>query len=135
MAFTNESKPGQGARAKLNIGDSFKLIVGGVYDLIVGAGGSGMVNIYKDYKTRWDTWSLAWQENTVRSWDDLAGEIHTNIAKVSVGETWATIETTWATETRDWLAVSQLMTNVTLEGIVDVWASRAYPWQQDTPWS
>ena len=35
----------------------------------------------------------------------------TNTDKVSVGETWATIETTWATETRTWLAVSQLFTN------------------------
>ena len=36
----------------------------------------------------------------------------TNISKVSVGETWGTIETTWAAETRTWLAVSQLFTNI-----------------------
>lgn len=34
-----------------------------------------------------------------------------NAAKVSFGETWATIETTWATETRTWLATGSLFTN------------------------
>lgn len=37
----------------------------------------------------------------------------TNTSKVSIGETWATIDTTWATEIRTWLAVSQLITNGT----------------------
>ena len=35
----------------------------------------------------------------------------TNTEKVSVGETWGSILTTWASETRTWLAVSQLVTN------------------------
>lgn len=35
-----------------------------------------------------------------------------NGAKVSIGETWATIITTWASETRTWLDVSQLIDNV-----------------------
>jgi hypothetical protein len=35
----------------------------------------------------------------------------TNTAKVSIGETWATITTTWASETRTWLQISQLLTN------------------------
>lgn len=35
-----------------------------------------------------------------------------NVSKVSIGETWTTITTTWATEIRTWLAVSQLITNV-----------------------
>lgn len=34
-----------------------------------------------------------------------------NTSKVSIGETWGSIITTWATETRTWLAVSQLITN------------------------
>ena len=34
-----------------------------------------------------------------------------NTDKASVGETWGTIETTWATETRTWLEVSQLIDN------------------------
>ena len=35
----------------------------------------------------------------------------TNSSKVSIGETWATIPTTYAAETRTWIAVSQLFTN------------------------
>jgi hypothetical protein len=34
-----------------------------------------------------------------------------NTAKVSIGETWASITTTWASETRTWLTISQLFTN------------------------
>lgn len=117
MSFTNLPKPSNTKEenpTKLNIGSSFRLVVGGAYHLIVGAG-TGTIpvitNIYKDFKTRWDTWDLPWEENTVHSWDDLVGNIQTNIPKVSVGETWATIETTWATETRSWLAASQLFIN------------------------
>jgi hypothetical protein len=36
----------------------------------------------------------------------------TNVSKVSSGETWASITTTWATEPRTWLAASQLLDNV-----------------------
>jgi hypothetical protein len=36
---------------------------------------------------------------------------YTNSAKVSIGETWNTIPTTWATETRTWDAVSKLIDN------------------------
>ena len=35
----------------------------------------------------------------------------TNTNKASIGETWATISTTYAAETRTWLAVSQLIGN------------------------
>ena len=35
----------------------------------------------------------------------------TNTPKVSIGETWGSITTTWASEVRDWLKVSQLITN------------------------
>ena len=35
----------------------------------------------------------------------------TNGSKVSVGETWDTITTSWTTETRTWLAISQLIGN------------------------
>jgi hypothetical protein len=34
-----------------------------------------------------------------------------NSSKVSIGETWASILTSWASETRTWLEVSQLLTN------------------------
>lgn len=35
----------------------------------------------------------------------------TNASKVSIGETWGTITTSWASETRTWLAISQLIGN------------------------
>lgn len=35
----------------------------------------------------------------------------TNFSKVSVGETWDTVTTSWATETRTWLQISQLIGN------------------------
>ncbi len=35
----------------------------------------------------------------------------TNLSKISIGETWGSIDTTWATETRTWLEVSQLIAN------------------------
>jgi hypothetical protein len=34
-----------------------------------------------------------------------------NASKVSIGETWGGIQSTWATESRTWLAVSQLINN------------------------
>ena len=78
MAITNQDKPPATSDAKLNIGSAFNLLVGGIYDLVVGAaGGAGM----------------------------------TNTSKVSVGETWDTITSSWTTETRTWLAVSQLISN------------------------
>lgn len=36
-----------------------------------------------------------------------------NTSKVSIGETWGTVTTIWANETRTWLAISQLITNGT----------------------
>ena len=44
--------------------------------------------------------------NTVKPSSSL-----TNSSKVSIGETWGSILTTWATETRSWLKISQLITN------------------------
>jgi len=40
-----------------------------------------------------------------------AGAGLTNTSKVSIGETWNTVATTWDSETRTWLAVSQLFGN------------------------
>lgn len=37
----------------------------------------------------------------------------TNSTKVSFGETWATILTTWSSETRTWLATGSLLVNAT----------------------
>jgi len=37
----------------------------------------------------------------------------TNSARIAGYETWATIATTWASETRTWLAMGTLFTNTT----------------------
>lgn len=114
MPITNQDKPTPNLpQTELNIGSGFNLLVGGIYKLITGAAGApGITNVFKNYQKRWDTWTTAWDNNNVRSWDDLAGEIHTNVAKVSVGETWATNPFTYAEETRTWLQVSQLFSNI-----------------------
>jgi hypothetical protein len=36
-----------------------------------------------------------------------------NTSKVSFGETWTTITTTWGSETRSWLDTSSLIDNIT----------------------
>lgn len=35
----------------------------------------------------------------------------TNSSKISIGETWGSITSTWASEVRDWLTCSQLISN------------------------
>jgi len=57
-----------------------------------------------------------------------------NKDKASIGETWATISTTYATETRTWLAVSQLFTNATIGLTEPLWAYRTFPWTMPLPW-
>ena len=59
---------------------------------------------------------------------------YTNASKVSSGETWATITTTWASETRDWEEVSQLLTNTTKPAYGYLWVDYIYPWQLPLPW-
>lgn len=56
----------------------------------------------------------------------------TNATKVSIGETWDGIVTTWATETQTWLEASQLITNVSVTD--NIWAQRTLPWGHPTPW-
>lgn len=58
----------------------------------------------------------------------------TNSAKVSVGETWDSVTTSWSTETRTWLAVSQLITNSALSSTDPIWSARTFPWQEALPW-
>jgi hypothetical protein len=58
----------------------------------------------------------------------------TNTSKVSVGETWNTISTSWNTETRTWLAASQLITNTALSSTDPIWSARTFPWQSALPW-
>lgn len=56
-----------------------------------------------------------------------------NSAKVSIGETWASIDTTWSTETRTWLTVSKLITNTVKEFNL-IWKNTVFPWLFTTPW-
>lgn len=76
----NLDKPTTGqAQTDLLIGSGYKLLIGGIFNLILTPA------------------------NT------LSGM--TNGTRPGQGETWGTIASTWATETRTWLAVSQLIAN------------------------
>ena len=57
-----------------------------------------------------------------------------NTTKVSFGETWSTILTTWATETRTWLDCISLFTNASIGATGFLWSLRRFPWQDTTPW-
>jgi len=135
MPITNQSKPTQNTpETKLNIGSAFNLIVGGAYTLIIGGGSSGFTNLYKGFKTRWDIWLLSWDENNVNTWDELSGQLQSNVDKVSIGETWATVATTWGTETGSWQSVSSLFTNVKVN-TDPLWSSRTFTWELTSPWT
>ena len=56
----------------------------------------------------------------------------TNAAKASIGETWGTISTSWASETQNWEEASQLISNVSINA--NIWESRTLPWTTATPW-
>lgn len=58
----------------------------------------------------------------------------TNVSKVSIGETWESVTTSWSSETRTWLAVSQLLTNQAMSSTSPLWSSRTFPWQEALPW-
>ena len=57
-----------------------------------------------------------------------------NLTKVSFGETWGTIPSTWASETRSWLDTVSLFTNVAMSATDPIWSSRTFPWTQSLPW-
>lgn len=57
-----------------------------------------------------------------------------NASKVSIGETWGSILTTWAAELRSWLAVSQLITNTEKQPSGYLWGSGSFPWLEVSPW-
>ena len=63
-----------------------------------------------------------------------AGAGLTNTSKVSIGETWNTVATTWDSETRTWLAVSQLFTNQAMSTTDPLWSNRTLPWAMALPW-
>lgn len=57
-----------------------------------------------------------------------------NVTKVNTGETWASILTTWATETHDWQTVSQLLTNSSKPAFGYLWGASSLPWLESSPW-
>lgn len=57
----------------------------------------------------------------------------TNTQKISIGETWGSIDTTWSSETRTWLEASQLITNTVLSSD-PIWSYRSFPWLMALPW-
>jgi len=68
--MVNESKPGVATpETYLNVGDGYKLTIGGVYSLIVGALGlGGMTNASKvSIGETWDSITSSWDTET-RTW-------------------------------------------------------------------
>ena len=56
-----------------------------------------------------------------------------NTPRVGDAETWATITTTWGSETRTWLGCSSLMNNTTFRDLY-IWSTHTFPWTETTPW-
>lgn len=69
----------------------------------------------------------------VASGTSMANGSVLNNNKKSIGETWESITTMWTTETRTWLAVSQLLTNIT-KSFNFIWLENLLPWSMLTPW-
>lgn len=93
-----------------------------------------ITNLTKGYLLQWKNWSTQWINNTDRTWRELGGNAITNSTKTSIGETWATITTDWASEDRTWLDVSQLINNYSPVGAGFLWSLRRFPWTETTPW-
>lgn len=80
----NQDKPAVGVpETYLNVGSGFSLIVGGVYQLIVGAlGGAGMTNSSKiSIGETWATISSTWATEP-RTWS-AASQLFNNASKPS----------------------------------------------------
>lgn len=93
-----------------------------------------ITNLPKQYKQTWVLWLTPWVNNTSRTWKELSTGNFVNTAKASIGETWGSIQTSWATETRTWQRVSQLFTNVALGPTGALWSVRRFPWTETAPW-
>ena len=57
-----------------------------------------------------------------------------NLTKINIGETWDSITTTWATETRTWDDMRSIIDNNTKAYSGYLWAESTLPWQLATPW-
>lgn len=80
----NQSKPGVATpETYLNVGDGYKLTIGGVYSLIVGALGlGGMTNVTKaSIGETWGTISTTWASET-QTWQE-ASQLISNISIVA----------------------------------------------------
>jgi len=95
MAIINQDKPPASENAKLNIGSSFQLLVGGIYELIVGAaGGAGITNTDKiSIGETWDTVTTSWNTET-RTWLAVS-QLFTNVALSSTDPIWSTRTFPW----------------------------------------
>jgi hypothetical protein len=58
----------------------------------------------------------------------------TNKARAVGYETWASILTTWATETQTWLDMGSIYTNVVMSSTNPLWNARSFPWTLTAPW-
>lgn len=58
----------------------------------------------------------------------------TNSTKINIGETWGSILTTWATETRTWDDTVSLIDNVSRVFGGLLWSTSVLPWQMTAPW-
>lgn len=67
--------------------------------------------------------------NTTKPSDSYA-----NTVRPLTGETWATIDTTWASETRTWAEIGSLLNNSSKVYGGLLWAASNLPWQMLLPW-
>ena len=57
-----------------------------------------------------------------------------NQTRINTGETWATISTTWASETRAWYITASLVANTAKPSFGYLWGVLSYPWLESSPW-
>ena len=58
----------------------------------------------------------------------------TNISRISIGESWSSITTTYASETRTWADMASLIDNISLGITGYLWSIKRFPWTEATPW-
>jgi len=71
-----------------------------------------IINTTKPTTLQWASWQIPWIDNDYATWNQLNATL-LNRAKVGEAETWDTIPTTWASETRTWSECVSLFTNGT----------------------
>ena len=90
----NQNRPPATTDSKLNIGSSFHLLVGGIYGLLIGAGGGGLTNESKtSIGETWDTVATTWATET-RTWL-AASQLITNTALSATDPLWSSRTFPW----------------------------------------